>query len=141
MADTSLVAIGATACVAGGIFGWIAMKTQRAHRAWCARATKVDGVVSRMAERRGQGLSEDAAGMPTGPNVFTVPVVRFRAANGIEYEIDGPEATREIGSVVQVAYAPALPSDARVVDRTPKVGCAIGIFVVGAILVVLGISR
>jgi hypothetical protein len=141
MADLSLVGVGATACALSTVFGWIAIKRQLEHRAWCARGVKADGVVSRLAERRGTGLSEDAAGMPTDPNVSLVPVVRFRAANGIEYEIDAPEAPATIGSVVQVAYDPALPSGARAIDRTPKVGCAVVLFVAGVALVVIGMNR
>lgn len=141
MADTSLVAVGATAVALSTVFGWIAIKRQLEHRAWCARGSKAEGVVSRLAERRRQGLSEDASGTPTGRAVSMVSIVRFRAANGVEYEIDAPEAPLEIGCVVQVAYVPALPSEARAIERTPKVGCAAFLLVVGVILVVIGISR
>lgn len=141
MADTSLVAVGATVCALSAVFAWIAMKTHREHRTWCARGVKADGVVSRLAERRGMGLSEDSAGMPSGENAVRVPVVRFRAANGIEYEIDAPDAPTEIGSVVQVAYEPAQPSGARAVSRTPKIGCAVVLVIIGVALVAFGISR
>lgn len=141
MADTSLVAVGATACALSVVFGWIAIKVHREHRAWCDRGMKADGVVSRLAERRGAGLSEDAVGTPSAPSVFLMPVVRFRAANGIDYEIDAPDAPKEIGCVVKVAYEPAQPSGARAVSRPPKIGCAVVLFVVGVMLVAVGISR
>jgi len=141
MADGSLVAVGATTSALSVVFGWIAMKRHREHRAWCARGTKADGIVSRLAERRGSGLSEDAGGMPSDPNVHVVPVVRFRAADGIEYEIDAPDAPTEIGTVVQVAYEPALPSGARAIDATPKIGCAVVLLALGLTLLAIGISR
>ena len=119
MADTSLIAVGATACALSEVFGWIALKVQREHRRFCARATRADGVVSRLGQRRDQGLSEDAVGNPTGTRYITVPVVRFRAANGTDYEIDAPEAPMTVGAAVQVAYDPAQPSGGRAVDRTP----------------------
>lgn len=142
MADTSLVAVGATTCGLSLVFGWVAIKTHRDHRRWCAQAVKADGVVSRLAERRSSGgLSEDAAGVSTGTNVGMVPVARFRADDGIEYEIDAPEAPAEIGFVILVAYEPGRPSGARVVSRTPKIGCAVVLFVVGVMLVAIGLGR
>jgi hypothetical protein len=140
MADPTLLALGALVCLLGAVFGGIALKVQREHRRWCARAMQTDGVVSRLAERRSQGLSEDASGVPTGPAVTRVAVVRFRV-DGIDYEIDAPEAPLEIGSAVRVAYEPGKPSGARAVQRVPKVGCAVVLLVLGAALVVLELSR
>lgn len=139
--DTSLVGVGVAATALGAIFGGIALKVQRAHQAWCARGVRAEGVVSRLAERRGQGLSEDGAGMATGTHMHTVPVVRFRAASGIEYEIDAPEAPMTIGSAVEVAYETEQPSGARAVARTPKVGCALFLIAVGTVLIAIGLTR
>ena len=141
MVDISLAAVGATTCAFATVFGWIAIKRQREHRDWCAKGIRASGVVSRLGERRGAGLSEDAAGMSTDATFHTVPVVLFRAANGIEYEIDAPDAPPTIGSVVEVAYEPAQPSGARAIHRTPKVGCAVILFVIGLTLIVIAISR
>lgn len=79
--------------------------------------------------------------MSSDRNVSIVPVVRFRAADGIEYEIDAPDAPAKIGSVVQVAYESMQPSGARAISRTPKIGCAILLFVVGVALIAIGINR
>ena len=141
MADTSLIAVGATACGLATVFAWIALKVQREHRRFCARGMRADGVVSRLGQRRGQSLSEDAMGNSTGTRYITVPVVRFRAANGSDYEIDAPEAPMTVGAPVQVAYEPAQPSGGRAVDRTPKIGCAVVLLVLGVVLVVLGSVR
>ena len=141
MADTSLVAAGATLSALAAVFGGIALKVQREHRRFCAQGIRADGVVSRLAQRRGQGLSENAMGHSTGTRYITIPVARFRATNGIEYEIDAPEAPMTVGAPVQVAYDPALPSGGRVVDRTPKIGCAVVLLVLGVILVAIGSSR
>src|SRR5688572_2636419 len=141
MADASLIGAGVAICAAGAIFGGIALKVQRDHRRWCEGKARVKGVVSRLAERRGQGLSEDASGMPTDAAGVVTRVVRFRAANKIEYEIDAPEAPRELGTEVEVAYDPALPSGGRGVERVPKILIPVVLLVLGAILVAIGASR
>ena len=86
-------------------------------------------------------MSEDAAGMSTDAAGVLTPVVRFRAANNIEYDIDAPEAPREVGTEVEVAYDPALPSGGQGVDRAPKILIPIVLIVLGAILVAVGASR
>jgi hypothetical protein len=141
MADASLVGVGATLCALSAVFGGVTLKTQREHREWCARGVKADGVVSRLGERRSAGLSENADGTSSDPAFTLVPVVRFRADNGFEYEIDAPEAPSTIGSVVEVAYAPSEPSGARAVARKPKVGCTVFLFVFGLALVLYGLTR
>jgi hypothetical protein len=141
MADPSLIAVGATSCGLSLIFGAVSWKAHREHRAWCARGIRAEGVVSRLAERRRTGLSEDASGMPADPAAALVPVVRFRAANGIEYEIDAPDAPAQIGAAVQVAYEAAEPSGARAVERPLKIGCVVFLLVAGLLLVAIGISR
>jgi hypothetical protein len=139
--DASLAGAGAVVLAAGGLTGWIALKAQREHRRWCEGKARVEGVVSRLAARRRQGLGEDASGMSTGNVDTTVPIVRFRAGNGVEYEIEAPEAPMTVGAVVEVAYDPALPSGGRGVERVPKVGIPVALLVVGAILVAVGASR
>jgi hypothetical protein len=58
--------------------------------------------------------------------------------DGVEYEIDAPDASAEIGTVIPVAYDPALPSAARAIARTPRVGCTVLLFVIGVVLLVKG---
>ncbi len=98
-------------------------------------------MVSRFAERYRPGLSEGADGTSNDPGAVSVAVVRFRAANGIEYEIDSPEGPMELGAVVSVAYDPALPSDGRAVDRTPKIAFAVLLLALGAILIAVALTR
>ncbi|MEO7973806.1 MAG: DUF3592 domain-containing protein [Thermoanaerobaculia bacterium] len=141
MADTSLLATGAVTFAAGAVFGWVALRTQRAHRRWCAERTRAEGVVSRFAERHRAGLSEGADGTSNDPGALHVAVVRFRASNGIEYEIDSPEGPMDLGAVVPVAYDPALPSDGRTVDRAPKIAFAVLLLALGAILVAVALTR
>ena len=105
---------------AGVVTGLIALKAQRDHRMWCEARTRVDGTVSRIAKRRRYGLSEDAGGIDTGNVDRLVPIVRFRAANNVEYEIEAPEAPMEVGAIVAVAYDPAQPSGGRGVARAPS---------------------
>ena len=128
--DESLVWTGAVVAAAGAAFGWIAIKAQREHREWCRERTKVEGVVSRLVRRPSRG-SRTSGGVET-------PVVRFRATNNVEYEVDAPEAPRDAGSVVEVAYDPAMPSGGRAVPRTPKLAAPVFLLVVGAILVGVG---
>ncbi len=139
MADSALVAVGAVAFAAATVFGWSALRAQRAHARWCESHTKAEGVVSRLVQRRvNGGLSEDAMGNSTSPTKATIPVVRFRALNGVEYEIDAPEVPHQVGAVVAIAYDPALPSGGRAVVRVPKIGCAVPLLIAGAILVAVG---
>ena len=139
--DESLVWTGAVVAAAGAVFGWVALKVQREHRQWCEDKPRAEGVVSRLARRRRQGLSEDASGTPTGNVDVLVPIVRFRAANSIEYEIEAQEAPMEVGAAFQVAYDPELPSGGRGVERVPKVGIPIFLLVVGIVLAAVGAIR
>jgi hypothetical protein len=45
--------------------------------------------------------------------VDEIPVVKFRAPNGAEYEFDAETSVGKVGSKVTVAFNPQLPSDAR----------------------------
>lgn len=109
-----------------------ARRDQRRHDAWCASAAKAQGVVSRVGRRH--WLSRNEPG--TGDRVDRVAVVRFRAANGVEYEVDSPDAPSEPGAAVQVAYDAASPSTAVVVHRRQNYGCAVILVVVGVGMIV-----
>ncbi len=141
MADTSLLATGAVTLAAGAVFGWVAIRTQREHRQWCSERTRAEGVVSRFTERHRPGLSEGADGRSNDPESLSVAVVRFRATNGVEYEIDSPEGPMELGAVVAVAYDPAQPADGRAVDRTPKIALAVLLLALGGILIAVALRR
>lgn len=98
-----------------------ARRDQRRHEAWCASAAHAQGVVSRVGRRHWLSRNE-----PTSSDrVQTVAVVRFRAANKVEYEFDSPDAPSVAGAAVQVAYDASSPSTARVIQRRPRYGCAI----------------
>jgi hypothetical protein len=116
---------------------WRERKAHREHVAWCAAATKVEGAVSRLGTR--DHLSRNK---PTDDdNISIVPVVRFRAANNVDYEIDCRDAPRTIGAPVAVAYDPALPSSARAVARVPRIGCAAIALLIGVALAVWGLTH
>lgn len=95
-------------------------------------------MVSRIGQRGWHSRNE-----PTGDeeHVSTVPVVRFKAANGVEYEFDAGDAPSRVGAVVQVAYDPALPSTARVESQRRKLGCVVFVLVVGLALILWGAAR
>jgi hypothetical protein len=129
MADTTLLVAGGIALVLA-IASWlIDLKAAREHAAWLTGKTRTEGTVVRVGLRdhlsRNEPVSDEKGRVS--------PVIRFRAANSVEYEFDAPDAPTEIGSVVQIAYEPALPSNARAVARTPKIGCAI-VFLAGALV-------
>lgn len=79
--------------------------------------------------------------MPSDPGTRTVAVVRFRALNGVEYEIDAPEAPHRISDVIAVAYDPVLPSGDRAVARTPRVGRTAIFLLIGVIALVAAETR
>lgn len=128
MPDTSLMFTGAAAATLGAIFWFVELRKEREHRAWCEQAAKVDGVVSRIADRghptKNERIDED---------IVSAPVVTFRAANGAEYEFDAPGISAKVGEQVTVAYDRLLPSNARLLDRPRKPGCVV-ILIVGGLL-------
>lgn len=137
MADVSLVATGGVACTIAAAVWYVAIREQRRHREWCAKGVKAQGVVSRLSTRGHLSRNE-----PTdSDNISEVPIVRFRAANGVEYEIDAPDAPRKVGTPVEVAYEPASPSSGRAVERVPKIGCAVVVLVIGIALVIAGLLK
>jgi hypothetical protein len=147
MADSSLVTIGVSACAFAAFFWWKAMKTHREHQEWCAARTKADGTVSRIGTRGHLSRNEPTESASTfgddsvTQNASAVAVVRFAASDGMEYEIDAPEVAREVGIRIPVAYDPVLPSDGRAVEHTPKIGCAVILFLAGIALIVAGILQ
>ena len=91
--DESLVVTGAVFCAVGLVTGAIAMKAQRDHRRWCEGKPRVEGVVTRLVRRPRPGRGHSSSsGLPSLSEPSGTPVVRFRAANKIDYEIDAPEA-------------------------------------------------
>ena len=136
MPDTSLIAIGAASCAFAAFLWHKETKTHREHAAWCDAHTKADGVVSRIATRN--HLSRNPL-TSDEEKVYAVPVVRFRAANGVEYEVDASDSHHKEGTPLQVAYDPALPSDGRVVARTKKIGCAVILLAIGVFLMGWGL--
>ncbi|HEY5611771.1 MAG TPA: DUF3592 domain-containing protein [Thermoanaerobaculia bacterium] len=138
MPDLSLIAVGATACGIASALGWVEERAHRKHQQWCANApAKAEGVVSRIGTRGYHSRNK-----PTeSDTVHAMPIVRFRAANGVEYEVDAPSAPHEVGTPQQVAYDPASPTDARVVARPRKHGCAVVLLAAGIALLIFGIVR
>lgn len=137
MPDTSLIATGGTAAALGLVFAIASWKSQRDHNAWTRDKTRARGVVSRIGLRG--HLSRNKPTFDDGG--LAVPVVRFTAENGADYEIDAGDAPHRVGAEVEVAYDPALPSDGRMVARTPKIGCAAVLLAIGVALVIAGLFR
>ena len=129
--------------VAGIVFAigagtWLySIKVHRAHVAWLEGKTRAIGTVTRLSRR----YIRAADGPGDEESVSKVPIVKFRAANGGEYEVDAPDAPATIGAEVEVAYDPALPSDGRGVVRVKKVGCSVMLIVIAAALVVVALTR
>lgn len=132
--DYSLLAFGLLLCITG-IWESIATKRkQQEHLRWVARAAKAEGVVSRISQRKDySGPSDSYDNISVDP----VPIVRFRAADGLEYEFDGPNKIGEVGTPVPVAYNRELPSDARAVATTGyRGGCGFILLAIGLALAV-----
>jgi len=126
-----MLLIGAILCAIAVIL-WIRIERDlRAHRDWCAHAAKADGVVARIGQREWLSRNKPAS----DDRVLAVPVVRFRAKNGGEYEFDAPDAPGEVGAAVEVAYDPEVPSTARTVVMLRRGGCVAVMFVAGVVLV------
>lgn len=135
--NTTLMVLGGSA-VALSFGFWIAeRKARRAHEAWCATAARADGVVSRLGLRghysRNPPTDEDRN--------WYIPVVRFRAADGAEYEFDAEGTRAKVGARVRVAYEPALPSNARALERPGRMGCAAILLAAGLALLITGLVR
>ncbi len=94
--------------------------------------SRAEGVVSRVGRRGWNSRNEPTS----SDDIATVPIVRFRAANGIEYEFDAGDAPQKLGAPVVVAYDPDLPSTAYLVERTKKLGCAVLFAAAGLFLIV-----
>lgn len=129
MADTTLLVAGGIALLLAVASWLIELKAAREHSAWLTGKARAEGTVVRISLK--DHLSRNAPASDEPGRAW--PVIRFRAANKVEYEFDAPDAPTQIGSVVEVAYDSALPSNARAVARTPKIGCAIA-FLAGAVV-------
>jgi hypothetical protein len=139
MPDTSLMIAGAVSCVAGAGFWWMEIAEERKHRSKLATYARGRGVVSRIAIRGWLSKNEPTElAIEDDEKVKKVPVVRFRASDGAEYEFDAPDAPHTIGAEVDVAYDPAIPSSAQMTTRQKKPGCAIILFVIGIALIAYG---
>jgi len=137
MADSSLVYIGAFLWVVAITMLVVEERAVRARRRWCATAARAEGEVARIGRRGYHSRNE-----PTSSVRFvTVPVVRFRAANGAEYEFDAPGVPKKVGEKVQVAYDAKLPSTAQVVGAARQVGCAVVLGAIGIVLIGFGVFQ
>lgn len=136
MPDSTFLIAGALAA-AGAAIGFLAeLKEKREHHAFCTTAARAEGVVSRISERGHATKNERSE-----EEKFEVPIVRFRAADGAEYEFDAPHLPRTLGMAVEVAYDPVLPSNARPLQRQRRSGCAIFLAALALILIANGMIR
>lgn len=104
-----------------------------ADAAWLARATKTEGVISR---RKVHGGEYSRNKELPDPYEERHAVVRFRAADKVEYEFDARSDLGKTGDLVPVAYNPDLPSDAREIGaRNTSGGCAYLLFAIALALV------
>lgn len=127
--DYWLLAVGLVLCVAGISENVFAGRKRRADRRWLDSAVKTEGVVSRTVERKDYSGPSDSYG---NISVAEVPIVRFRASNGHEYEIDAPSEVGGVGAKVPVAYNPDLPSDARALaPNVYRGGCGYILLLIG----------
>ena len=110
------------------------LRRKRAAQAWFARAARAEGLVYRFNEVETYNhLSDNFA-----HGKAKIHIVKYRAANRIEYEIQA-ESPTELGSTVEVAYNPDLPSDAKLVQEAQyKMGCGFIFLAAGVGLIVLG---
>ena len=98
------------------VFAFIAWRMRReraAHDAWLGRAQRTTGTVERFS------VSESTESLTE----YT-PVIVYEV-KGHKYQIGGESSTEQqppVGSEIDVAYDPALPSSARVVGRNPPTG-------------------
>lgn len=137
MPDISLLWTGVAASAIGAAFGIAEWRSGRAHAARCAQLQRATGTVSRIA-RRGH-LSRNKPSFEDGG--LLVSVVTFRAANGVAYEFDAPDAPQTVGAEVDIAYDPDAPSSALLVRRIPKIGCSAVLLIAGVALIVAALWR
>jgi Protein of unknown function (DUF3592) len=110
------------------------LRRKRAAEAWLARAARAEGLVYRFNEV--ETYNHMSEGFTHGK--AKIHIVKYRAANKIEYEIQAKSATK-LGSTVEVAYNPDLPSDAKLVQEAQyRMGCGFVLLAVGVGLIVLG---
>jgi hypothetical protein len=114
---------------------WKMQREWREHRNWLAGKVRVSGVVERFSISEGSFESSQTT--------YT-PVIVYRAHSGHLYSIHGETAATQepaIGTAVDVAYDPALPSTARVVNEAPWTSydraTAVGCFIFVAVLIAI----
>lgn len=122
------LAIGLLCLCLAAVAAAIEVRDQRRHDRFCSRAARTQGVVSRLA-RRHLSRNEPAFDDPNRG----LPIVRFTASNGIEYEFDARDAPREVGSEVVVAYLEKQPSSSRLARRQRKPGCVVILLVLAIV--------
>ena len=108
------LAIGlAGALVVFAFIAWRMRREKAAHDEWVARRQRVTGIVERFS------VSESSESLTE----YT-PVIIYQV-KGQTYQIGGERSTEQqppVGSEIEVAYDPELPSTARVVGRNPPTG-------------------
>ena len=130
-----MIYLGAFLCLLAMAMLIVEERTFRARRRRCETAAKAEGVVTRIGRRGHLSRNE-----PTSSDRYrTVPVIRFRAANGVEYEFDAPRAPKSAGTKVQVAYDPGMPSTAELVVTARQVGCAALMGAIGIALILFAL--
>jgi hypothetical protein len=119
-ADVTFLVLGSLALAFALGAAFAESRAAPRHRTLTERWTRAQGTVSRISNP--YHLSRNRP--RSGDRKRTVPVVRFRASDGVEYEFDDHCAPRQVGASVEIAYDPTLPSGARVANRRSGWGCA-----------------
>ena len=134
MTITNELIFGLITCAIGVAVTIAEIRKKRAADAWFARAARTQGLVYRFNEVKTYNHLTDQS-----PHGMTIEhVVRYRAANKIEYEIKADSPVK-LGDTVEVAYNPDLPSDAKLVQEARfRMGCGFFIIAVGIGMIVLG---
>jgi hypothetical protein len=134
MTITIELIFGLIACAIGVAVTIAEFRKKRAHDAWFARAARAQGLVYRFNEVKTYNHLSDH----NQHGMTLVHIVKYRAANKIEYEIPAKGPVK-LGETVEVAYNPDLPSDAKLAQEARfPLGCGFVIFAVGIGLIVLG---
>jgi hypothetical protein len=134
MTITIELIFGLIACAIGIAVAIAEFRKKRAHDAWFARAARAQGLVYRFNEVETYNHITDFS----QHGHALIHIVKYRAANKIEYEIQANSPV-ELGETVEVAYNPDLPSDAKLVQEARfKWGCGFVIIAVGIGMIVLG---
>ena len=134
MAITIELIFGLITCAIGVGVTIAEIRKKRAADAWFARAARAEGLVYRFNEVKTYNHLSDF----NQHGKTNVHIVKYRAANKIEYEIPANSPVK-LGDTVEVAYNPDLPSDAKLVQEARfRMGCGFFILAAGIGLIVLG---